>query len=182
MTQYYVDLKDLNEKVYLKGTFEPGAIDFGGENLRQTGPLEWSASAERAGVEVRIAGELKTTVEMSCSRCLDPATHEIAKSFDLYFRQRDEHMFDEDTEIELDERDTQTAFFTGTQLAIGEILREQVLLALPMKALCRVDCKGLCSACGTNLNSNTCNCPEEDFNPHMEKLLEIKRRLEERSS
>ena len=69
-------------------------------------------------------------------------------------------MFDED-DVELTEEDTRTAFFSGTQLAIGDILREQVLLALPMKALCRVDCKGLCPVCGTNRNLNTCNCSGE---------------------
>jgi uncharacterized protein len=90
-------------------------------------------------------------------------------------------MFDEDEDVELDEADTRTAFFTGTQLAIADILREQVLLALPMKVLCTIDCKGLCPNCGTNLNSGNCNCPKEDFNPHMDALLEIKRRLEDRS-
>jgi uncharacterized protein len=91
-------------------------------------------------------------------------------------------IFDEDAEIELNEKDTQTAFFTGTKLPIGEILREQVLLALPMKALCRVDCKGLCPTCGINLNSGTCDCPAEKFSPHMDTLLELKKRLEQRSS
>jgi uncharacterized protein len=106
----------------------------------------------------------------------------VNKSFDLFFRKRDEAMFDEDEEVELEEKDTRTAFFTGTKLAIADILREQILLALPMKALCTVECKGLCPACGTNLNSGGCACPAEVFNPHMDTLLEIKRRLEERSS
>ena len=90
-------------------------------------------------------------------------------------------MFDEDDEIQLSEKDTRTSFFTGTQLAIGDILHEQVLLALPMKALCTVDCKGLCPSCGTNLNVKSCNCRKENFNPNLDALLEIKRRLEERS-
>jgi uncharacterized protein len=183
MTDYFVDLKDLvDEKVSLTGSFEPGDIDFSRDNIRQAAALNWNATAERAGGEIRINGSLKTTVEMMCSRCLEPARHDINKSFDLFFRQRDELMFDEDQEIELTERDTQTAFFSGTQLAIGEILREQVLLALPMKALCRVDCKGLCPTCGINLNSGTCSCPAEKFSPHMDTLLELKKRLEQRSS
>jgi uncharacterized protein len=91
-------------------------------------------------------------------------------------------MFDEDEEVELSEEETRTGFFTGTRLAVGEILHEQILLALPMKALCRVDCKGLCPTCGTNLNSGDCKCPKEDFSPHMDTLLELKRRLEQRSS
>jgi uncharacterized protein len=119
---------------------------------------------------------------VNCSRCLEPAQVRVSKPFDLFFRERDESMFDEDEEVELDEEDTRTAFFTGTKLAIGDILREQILLALPMKALCTVDCKGLCPTCGTNLNSGSCACPKEEFSPHMDTLLEIKRRLEERSS
>ena len=183
MTDYFVDLKDLvDEKVSLEGSFEPGDIDFSRDNIRQAAALDWSATAERAGSEIRINGSLKTTVEMMCSRCLEPARQDINKSFDLFFRQRDELMFDEDQEIALTEKDTQTAFFTGTQLAIGEILHEQVLLAIPMKALCRVDCKGLCPNCGMNLNSGKCNCQMDKFSPHMDMLLELKKRLEQRSS
>src|SRR5207244_5702417 len=121
------------------------------------------------------------TIELACSRCLEPAIVHVHKPFDLFFRKRDEAMFDEDEEVQLDEKESRTAFFTGTKLAIGDILREQILLALPMKVLCTVDCKGLCPTCGTNLNSGSCRCPAEDFAPHMDSLLEIKRRLEKRS-
>jgi len=183
MSQYYVDLKDLAQgKISFEALFEPGVLDFGPENIRQIGPLDWSASAERAGEEIRIAGSLNATLEMACSRCLEPARLTINKPFDLFFREHDATMFDEDAEVELDEKDTRTAFFTGTKLAIGDVLQEQVLLALPMKTLCKVDCKGLCPNCGTNLNSGSCGCSKEEFSPHMDNLLEIKRRLEERSS
>lgn len=182
MSQYFVDLKDLDEKVSLEGPFDPGVIDFKGEGALQVGPLAWSVTAERAGEEIRIAGSLSAVMELSCSRCLETARCEIQKSFDLFFRENDEDLFDED-EVELTEADTRTAFFAGTQLALGDVLREQVLLALPMKALCRLDCNGLCPVCGINRNQNTCSCSAEAFGPHMEKLLEIKRRLEdERSS
>ena len=183
MTKYFVDLKDLaDEKISLEGSFEPGDIDFSQENVRQTALLDWKASAERAGGEIRIIGSLTTTLEMTCSRCLEPARPEISKAFDLFFRRHYDLMFDEDEEIELNEKDTRTAFFKGTQLAIGDILHEQVVLALPMKALCRVDCKGLCPTCGINLNFGTCDCPVERFSPHVDTLLELKKRLEQRSS
>jgi len=181
MSRFFVDLKGLaHEKISFQASFEPGVVDFGIENVQQVGPLDWSASAERAGDEIRVAGSLNTSLELACSRCLEPARVTIDKPFDLFFRQRDEKMFDEDAEIELSEGDTRTAFFTGTQLAISDILREQILLALPMKALCTIDCKGLCPQCGMNLNSGGCNCPKENFSPHMDTLLEIKRRLENR--
>ena len=182
MNAYFVDLKDLvHEKLSFAASFEPGVVDFGVDGIRQIGNLDWAATAERAGEEVRIAGTLDATLEVSCSRCLEPARIRVNKPFDLFFRERDEAMFDEDEEVGLDEQDTRTAFFTGSKLAIGDILREQILLALPMKVLCTVDCKGLCPTCGTNLNSGSCRCPAEDFNPHMDSLLDLKRRLEERS-
>jgi uncharacterized protein len=180
--KYFIDLKDLaHDKLTFAAQFEPGAIDFTPDHIRQIGLLDWKVTAERAGLEIRITGTLDVTLEVNCSRCLEPARIQVTKAFDLFFRERDEEMFDEDEEIELDDKDTRTAFFTGTKLAIGDILREQILLALPMKALCTVDCKGLCPTCGTNLNTASCGCPAEEFNPHMDTLLEIKRRLEERS-
>jgi uncharacterized protein len=183
MGDYFVDLKDLaDEKISFAASFEPGVLDFTAEGVRQIGNLTWGASAERVGAEIRINGTLDATVELACSRCLDPARVMIQRAFDLFFRERDETMFDEDEEVQLDEIDTRTAFFSGTRLAIGDVLREQVLLALPMKALCRLDCKGLCPNCGTNLNSASCGCAKELFSPHMDKLLEIKRRLEDRNS
>jgi len=182
-SHYFVDLKDLaHEKVSFKARFDPGMLDFSPDPIRQVGYLDWVASAERAGAEIRITGSLDTTLELTCSRCLEPARAHVNKPFDLFFRERDEAMFDEDEEVELDEKEARTAFFTGTKLAIGDILREQILLALPMKALCTLDCKGLCPTCGTNLNSGSCGCPKEEFSPHMDTLAEIKRRLEERSS
>jgi uncharacterized protein len=182
MNEYFVDLKDLaHEKLSFAASFERGVIEFGGD-IRQVAPLDWSASAERAGAEIRINGTLTTLLEFSCSRCLESAQISVTKPFDLYFRERDEEMFDEDEEVELEEKDTRTAFFTGTKLAIADILREQVLLALPMKVLCRVDCKGLCPVCGMNLNTGACSCPREEFSPHMDVLAEIKKRMENRSS
>jgi uncharacterized protein len=182
MTRYFVDLKDLaDEKISLQGSLAPGDIDFSRDGVVQFAPIDWVASVQRVGSEIRINGSITTTMDMTCSRCLELARHDINKVFDLFFRERHERMFDEDAEVELTEEETQTAFFTGTQLAIGEILREQVLLALPMKALCRVDCKGLCPTCGINLNSGACKCPAEEFSPRMD-MLELKKRLEQRSS
>ena len=183
MTEHFIELKDLaRDKVSVRGSLETSEIDFTGENIRQEKPIDWTATAERAGAEIRITGSLQTTIELACSRCLEPSRYELSKPFDLFFRQQDEYMFDEDDEIELAEKDTRTAFFSGTKLAIGDILHEQVLLALPMKALCKLDCKGLCPACGANLNVKACNCPQEQFNPNIDALLELKQRLEKRSS
>jgi hypothetical protein len=65
--KYLVDLKDLaRDKVSFEASFEPGMIDFGMEGVQQAGPLNWSASAERAGDEIRITGSLTTNMEFPC--------------------------------------------------------------------------------------------------------------------
>src|SRR5260370_41351414 len=103
MSKYFVDLKDLgHEKISFAESFEPGVVDFGTENIQQVGLLDWSASAERAGDEVRIAGSLQTWLELSCSRCLEPARLAMNKPFYLFFREGDDNIFDEDGDGEFD--------------------------------------------------------------------------------
>src|SRR5262245_12819596 len=102
--QFLVDLKDLaHEKISSEASFEPGVVEFGSDNIRQIGMLSWTAAAERTGTEIRIAGSLNTSVELPCSRCLEASQIAISKPFDLFFRERDQAMFDEDEEIELNE-------------------------------------------------------------------------------
>lgn len=180
MTRYVIDLRDLGaDRVQFEGSAEVGS--FGGEEIVLLDPVRWSGFAERAGAEIRVAGRVETRVALSCARCLDLLSFRISRDFDLFFRQRDTLVYDEDDEIELGEGETNTAFFTGTELSVLEILREQMLLAMPMKPLCQADCKGLCPSCGVNLNLQSCSCPREDSHRMFEALSDIKRKMEERS-
>ena len=61
-------------------------------------------------------------------------------------------------EREIEEDDLTTAFYENDEIDLGQLMQEQFYLALPMKPLCRDDCKGLCPECGTNLNRGTCDC------------------------
>ena len=180
---YVLDLTDLgSERLSLKGSLRPGEVDFSSDNLRQVEPLDWSGVVERTGSEVRLAGSLTTKLELACVRCLEPIRELVEKKFDLLFKPRDSLAFEENAEIKLEEVDTGMAFMTGSQLPLSEVIREQVLLALPMKPLCRPDCRGLCSLCGKNLNENSCDCPRQTINPAFEGLLEFKKHIEDRSS
>ena len=181
--EHIVELGTLgSDRVELKDSFESGEIDFSPEGLSQTLPIAWSGFVERSAGEVRLCGRLDTVLEVACVRCLEPVGQTIEKRFDLFFRQRDSLVYDEDAEIELTESDMRTSFFTGSELPLGEIVREQILLAIPMKSLCKPDCRGLCPSCGTNRNAGSCQCPEPVLNPAFDTLLEFKKQLEERSS
>lgn len=180
---YLLELADLgSDRLPLNGAFRPGEVDFSGDGLRQLELLDWSGFVERAGPEVRLRGSLTTKLELGCVRCLEPIQESVRREFDLFFQQRDKLVYDENAEIALEQADTGTAFMTGTELPLSEIMHEQVLLELPMKPLCKADCQGLCAVCGTNLNENSCACPSQTMDPAFESLLEFKKRLEDRIS
>ena len=64
-----------------------------------------------------------------------------------------------DAEREIEEDDFATAFYENDQIDLGQLMREQLYLAVPMKPLCDDACRGLCPVCGTNLNRGACDVP-----------------------
>ncbi len=161
-----VDLADLGrERLVLEGLLTPGELDFRRHGIGQVQSLKWSGFIERQGGEIRFSGVVTTELALDCVRCLDPVREKVRREFDLFFRQRESLIYDEDAEIELEESDTQTSFMTGTELRLGEIMQEQVLLAIPMKPMCGSECRGLCPICGSNLNKDKCECPAQKINP-----------------
>jgi uncharacterized protein len=81
----------------------------------------------------------------------------------------------QEEEVELTDRDVVVGYYEADQLDLGEVVREQVLLALPLKPLCREDCRGLCPTCGRNRNQFPCGCPppEEPGDPRLVPLRKL---------
>jgi uncharacterized protein len=182
MKRYAIDLDDLgSETLTLEGVFAPAEIDFSWDELTPVGPIDWEGSISEKDGEVRFVGRLSARVEQACVRCLDPVRHEIDRRFDLFFERREEAHFDSGDEVKLEEADTDTSFLVGAEFPVDEVIREQIVLALPMKPLCRAECRGLCATCGRNLNQGACGCTALPPNPAFEPLLDLKKRLENRN-
>jgi uncharacterized protein len=178
MKQHVVDIADLgSDRLNLRGACPEGSIDFKQSGVEQTGLVEWNGYVERQGRRIRLAGSLRAALNVACVRCLDPTHMPVGRDFDLFFESRDDLQFEKNAEIELDEPDTRTAFITGTELNIGDVITEQVLLSLPMKPLCREDCKGLCLECGQDLNIESCDCTVPAVNPAFDELVRLKERM-----
>jgi uncharacterized protein len=122
----------------------------------------------------RLVGTVRTELELPCSRCLEPFRLPVDQSFDLRYHPQAEASSEAETEIA--EEDLETSFYRDEQIDLNELLREQFYLALPMKPLCREDCKGLCPQCGTNLNTGTCDCAPEWEDPRLAALKQFKSR------
>ncbi len=169
----FLDVKELAlHKIRFRKTYAPGTLDFHSGEFRQLQPLDVRATAELVGDQIRISGALHTRLELVCARCLDTVHEEVSRDFDLYYRPMATIAREEEVRLKLD--DTEIAFFRGDGLFLTDVLAEQVLLALPMKVICRSDCRGLCPHCGANLNTDECRCETHAADPRLAPLARLK--------
>ena len=137
---------------------KPGEIDSLDPKLRQAGPLRAAGTVDLvtgALGEIRVKGRVWAAMEADCDRCLEAASFPVDSTFELYYRPVTE---DYGEEAGIDQSEAEMGFYEGNGLELNEVLREFVLLALPMQRLCREDCKGLCPVCGQSKNQQECGC------------------------
>src|SRR5579884_3770590 len=156
----FLSVKEMElRKIRFDETFEPGQIEFASENLEQRTPLHAVGSAEmlkNTGGQVRIQGRYTVELSAACDRCLTPAQFPLDAGFDLFYRPAAEIAVDE--EVAIDEGEAEIGFYEGGGLELEDVLREQILLTLPMQRVCSEDCKGICPVCGKNRNQSACDC------------------------
>jgi uncharacterized protein len=171
------------QKLEFNQDFAPGAVEFG-PDFTQIGPLHTKGRAElivehrghKENVDdIRVVGGLDVTLEVACARCLEPVTHTVNWTFDLLYRPMGVDRRAE--EVAITEADTEIGYYEGEGLLLEDVLREQVLLATPVKLVCREDCKGLCPHCGSNLNVEPCNC-QQPSDPRWAALSDLKNKLQ----
>jgi uncharacterized protein len=169
----FLDVKDLAvRKVHIRKEYAPGSIDYGTNEVKQVGPLTVTAAAELLEGQIRVAGELETKIEMVCARCLDAVIEDVHKDFDLFYQPLRKGVKPEEERLKDD--DTEIGFFQGEGLFLADVLKEQVLLSLPMKVICQSDCRGLCPTCGANLNHEECRCETHATDPRLAPLARLK--------
>jgi len=175
----FLSVKELElKKVRFDQTFEPGQIDFSGEDLQQASPLHANGSAEllpHTDGEVRVQGRYTVEMTAQCDRCLGSARFPLDAGFDLFYRPASAIARDE--EVAIDEGEVEIGFYQNGGLELEDILREQVLLALPMQKVCSDVCKGICPVCGKNRNEAACDCKMESASDRWNALrnLELKK-------
>jgi len=113
-----------------------------------------------------IKTKLFTTAHFYCDRCLDNFNQDLKSSFRLYYLKS----------VEAEASDSNYRFLPGNahEIDLTEDVVENLLLAVPMKKLCKESCEGLCPDCGVNLNKKKCSCKKEKIDPRWEKLKDLK--------
>jgi uncharacterized protein len=121
-----------------------------------TKPISTKIDVYKAGERFVLEGEMTGSVKVVCDRCLNFFEKEVKADFKLFFTPP--ARYDTKAEIELLEEDLETGFFNGEVINLDDIFREQLYLTLPIKSLCREECRGLCPGCGVDLNMQNCQC------------------------
>lgn len=144
---YLVDSKT----VKLEGT---------GFSLEEPVTLQVSAAFNDRDLFIKV--NFKTRLKAVCSRCLVEFSMPLEGDF--------QEKFNNQKNSEDQEMDSVESFFQGDAFDLKALLREMLILSLPLKPLCSSRCRGLCPECGSNLNLEDCSCEVTDVDPRLEDL------------
>jgi uncharacterized protein len=167
------------EGLVIDEALDPASVHVAGEEtfaLQAEGRL--SCRLERVdGESVHVRGELQAALDLECNRCLATYALPVHQDLDLFYlpHRPEAEGEEEEDEVELGDHDLVVAYHDGTRLDLGEMVREQIFLSVPMKRLCRQDCKGRCPSCGADLNTKPCGCPapEAEEDPRLAPLKKL---------
>ena len=152
-----VKLHDIEESITVRGTMDgsrykrPEDADITFESL-----IEYEVTVTKMGSDVRVEGPVKSTMQLLCDRCLEPFSLPVSAHLDIELAPKDDQPNLPDVELSGDEMDLY--YFEGDELELEPYVYEEVMLAIPIKALCSDACKGICPVCGRNQNRETCGC------------------------
>ena len=134
-------------------------------------PVRACLRIDKHGTEVEVKGELTAEAMLQCSRCLNEFQKSLSIPFDVVYHPMEELKGEDTHEVKSEELDTD--FYSGDELDMDILIKEQIALNLPMKPLCAELCKGLCPGCGTDLNKAQCACNLEKTDPRFESLKKL---------
>ena len=181
-----LDLNKLHgQREHVERTLQPSALGPDDPDYRVVSPVELSMDVSKVGADVfEASGRVQTRLELACGRCLEPYEVPVDATFELRYVPQSHAAGasasgKDAEEREIGEDDLTTAFYKDGLLDIGDLLREQLQLALPMKPLCSDACLGLCPQCGANRNRTHCGCSPALEDPRLAPLKSLLNRPKE---
>jgi len=116
----------------------------------------------KSGDDIKIKGKIKGSYSLVCSRCLEIFEKDFSQDVSVTFKPFYETQR-EGEEIELTLKEMKVNLYKGDRISILDLIKEEIYILVPLKPLCREDCKGLCPICGKNRNKEECDCQKEEF-------------------
>jgi uncharacterized protein len=132
-----------------------------GENIQFLSPITLNVELYVTGDVINLEGSISTELSIPCSRCLANFNYQVNIPVEEKFSNNP------------DDKNDNITFIEGDTIDITDIIKNNIITSLPIKKLCKVDCKGLCQHCGENLNLKSCNCVKDDVDPRLAKLKDL---------
>ena len=151
--------------------YQPGELELNEARVTVVAPPRVAGRIQQSDSKVAVKGEVSAELQLECDRCLKSLFIPVTGAFEVEYVTPDIYRAGEAAEL-LDE-DLSLSVFDGEVVDIDELVREQLLLALPAQVLCREECKGLCPECGADRNLADCKCQEAEIDPRWAGLKEI---------
>ena len=160
-------IKNENGRLTINEDFDMPQVSFMGEEFGFFEPFSASGvifnNSKALELDMTVSGRAK----VHCARCNTPIEVEIV------FPVKETLMRETEGNPENDE----IVLYQGSEIELDDIIVSNFLMSVPVKYLCKSDCKGLCPECGVNLNEQTCDCSKDTMDPRWEKLAEIMKNM-----
>lgn len=167
----YIDLASFFDETVKDIPFdeklELGKLDIGQREIVFVEPVKVSGHIYKMeGVNYLTANISFKYIE-NCDRCLKEFTQTIDTVLSGELREKSDKI------INSTEKDEEIIYYEENELSLRELIISTIIISLPMKSLCKNDCKGLCSKCGKDLNKGECDCVIENIDPRLAKLKDF---------
>ena len=141
-------------------TYDMGQLELQSDDYRFDGDIQLDYSVSNTEDNATVTGTISAPVVMSCSRCLEECRIDVVADLTLCIKRLNKGEEPPDDNVD-DERDPDVLVYAShdeNDIDISGYVHDAILLGLPLKPLCREDCRGLCQICGHNLNEGDCGC------------------------
>jgi uncharacterized protein len=165
------------EGEHIEGGIEPSEInlDLPGYSLEEA--VVFAGHAAKADDGVYVEGTIRGTVHPECSRCLTTFEMPLELDMNVVYVPEEERTGKQSETLD---PDSNLSFYEGDSIDLLREIKDLILTSLPIKPICRPDCKGICPQCGADLNAAACKCEQHRGVSPFDKLKELRSRLEGR--
>ncbi len=168
-TSLKIDLANIAGTPGARGRYSVSETVAPTEDFACVGPVEGELEVENTGSLLLLRGELRAAVRLTCARCLGSFERALTMTVE-------EEFATEQTEPDvstIDREEPEASAMSDLVLDVSELVRQQLLVNIPMAGICREDCRGICPTCGQNLNEKVCECAAEPVDSRWAKLADL---------
>ena len=164
-----IKLYDIEQGVSARGTLDGNRFKRPEDaDIAFLSPIEYDLRIAKSGDNVWVAGPVKARLSLTCARCLEDFAFTVESELGIELLPKSAASSAPELELQTDQMNLY--YFEGEEIDLDPYVFEEVMLNLPVKALCSEACKGICPACGKNLNVELCHCETVATGTLAEKL------------